>query len=592
MAQKQTPMKTTEERSRDSWMILLFLFIGVAVAFWILYYGFHLRMYQIIAVLLAICTPIYCLIQVLRYWAELPSLMEKQWPKNRLYVSDSYVKKCMAEAVRTKSTLLGFEDSNRKPIYWTQEMRSGQSNLPGKTGSGKTTLLMNVIEQDIHQGHPLIVIEGKGDKSFVMDVRNIANAAGRGSDVRILDPSHPEISCGFNPFIAKDGKLIERVGAVFDSLSAAQAKDEFFAEHQRGYLHAVAVILGHNKKPFTFVDILLVCQDPALMGRVIEDCRARMDSDPTTTERDRWHFNLMVETLAGMWKEKDWLAKIRGLLNSFMPFVSGPLSIITGGGTDLITFEDVAEKNLILVVSLNLGADVQVQKALGRILLRNLQFMIASRYDEYKLRKQYPFLSVVLDEFGLFCYSDFKNIVHTARQANAAFIFSFQNMEQLAQDVGDAFASDMMNSPQNLFMLRMSDQSTAEHFLNASARVPKQRVSLRVEKGSVLDRKVYTEEGSGTQQEVMDTQVEDRQIKQLPMGQAMAIFPDRDTGIAVKHFHTLRPLNTAIVQLPEWVPALKRPAEDNPMLDLKSGLLVKKPVPDSTQKMRRKRNAN
>jgi len=255
------------------------------------------------------------------------------------------------------------------------------------------------------------------------------------------------------------------------------------------------------------------------------------------------------------------------LLNSMMPFVGDSLALITGSCHDLVTFEEIVEKKQILVVTMNLGADSHASKALGRILMRNLQFMISCRYDEYRMNKIHPFMSVVLDEFGLYAYQDFKNIIHTARQANAALIFSFQNLEQLAQDVSEAFSSDMANAPNNNLMMHITDERTAKSFLQASALVPKDRLAIRVERANSLDS-TYTDEGTGTRQEVLETRVQDRQIKMLPTGQMMAMLPDPKASVIVKHIFVRRACDAEICSKAEWLPELLVPLDETKALNL------------------------
>ena len=61
------------------------------------------------------------------------------------------------------------------------------------------------------------------------------------------------------------------------------------------------------------------------------------------------------------------------------PFVGEALAEITGATDNLVTIEEVIEKNLILLVSINIGGDSQPNKSLGRIILRDVQAQIAKR---------------------------------------------------------------------------------------------------------------------------------------------------------------------------------------------------------------------
>ena len=305
--------KTPQEEHREAMTIFAWLcLILLAGIVWVASRGLLLCLPQAIAILVFLCLPIFYLIVVVRYRVQLSQLLAKQWPRPRLYVSRAHDRKSLGKAKRLGVTLLGYENDG-SPVYWTDDQRSMQANLPGMSGMGKTTLLLNIVDQDIRRGHSVVYFDGKGDKELVLAIWNIAFAAGRGSDVRVIDPTHPDISEKFNPFYAADGKLQQRVGAVFDSLGAARAKDEFFSEHQRAFLNAVTVILEHTGKHFTFWDVLVACQKPELMNRLIENFRDQVMSNAALPQHQKNAFLLAAATLKGNYEDKDWLSKIRGL---------------------------------------------------------------------------------------------------------------------------------------------------------------------------------------------------------------------------------------------------------------------------------------
>jgi hypothetical protein len=586
----QRRQKSPEEEHRDT--MTSFTWIGLillAGVLWISTNCLMLKTPQIVAIVVLCVLSFFYLFMVAKYHLGLAKVLETQWPKPRKYVLRKYDRKCIQEPRKQDAILFGYENDDT-PVYWTTEQRSMQANLPGINGAGKTTLLLNVVEQDIRNGHPVVYFDGKGDKELVLKIWNIAFAAGRGSDVRVIDPTNPEISVKFNPFYAADGQLQQRVGTIFDSLGAANVKDEFFSEHQRAFLNAVTVILEHTGKQLTFWDVLVACQTPAIMLRLIEKLQVAVAANANLPQHKKNAFLLAVSTITGNYEDKDWLKQIRGLLNSMMPFVGDSLSLITGSCTDLVTFEEIAEKKQILIVSMNLGNDSQPIKSLGKILMRNMQYMIASRYNKYEMHQKHPFISIILDEFGLYSYQGFKEIIHTARAANAAFIFSFQSVEQLAMDVGEAFAADTASAPNSKFIMRISDEVTVQAFIKASSKVPTERISVRIEKGSALDKTPYREDGTGTRQEVADTQVQEHQVKLLPTGQVMALLPDHAMGLIVKQIHVRRHNESALSTIPEWLPVLKTPRADSVALDLQ--LEVKEPKSTgSTSAKRRSTNA-
>ncbi len=72
------------------------------------------------------------------------------------------------------------------------------------------------------------------------------------------------------------------------------------------------------------------------------------------------------------------MPKIQGLLNECMTFLDDALSIITGPYDDLLSIDDVIEQELILFVTLNVNKNTEPVRALGKMLLQNIQLVVGS----------------------------------------------------------------------------------------------------------------------------------------------------------------------------------------------------------------------
>ena len=567
--EREQRRNSRDQHEPEEMFALLILVTAIAALFvWIASRGLHLRGAQVGVIVTTVGFTLVIIFMYVRYRLDLPGLIAAQWPRPPLYVPWKKEQAALREADKTGSVLLGFENDGTA-VIWTEDQRTMQTNMPGASGAGKTTALINLAEQDIRHGHPLIFLDGKGEKGLVLRLANMAYAAGRGKDLLIIDSTYPEESQKFNPFYAEDGFLQHRVSAVFDSLSASQVTDPFFSEHQREFLAAVTTILQHTGRQFTFWDVLVACQHEDLMVGLIENLRAKVQADPALKEHQRNGFEIQASWLMRNYADKNWATLIRGLENAMMPFVGESLAAITTHCDNLVTFEDVVEQKKILLISMNVGIGSSAVKAFGRILMRNLQFMIASRFNEYRINKRAPFISVFLDEFGLFSYEGFKTIIHTARQAGGGFVFSFQNTKQLANDVGAAFADDVASAVSNKFMLRISEEKTAEGFTQASSRVPTDQFNIRVRKTTPLDQSPYTEAGEGgTKQVIQQTRVQDHHVKMLPTGQMVALLQSHEIGVDLKFVHSRCPFEPAFDIQQEWVPHLKSLARDSKALNL------------------------
>ena len=244
---------------------------------------------------------------------------------------------------------------------------------------------------------------------------------------------------------------------------------------------------------------------------------------------------------------------IRGLINQMMTFLEDKLSIITGPYEDLISIEDVIEKGQILFVSLNTNKNDDTTRALGRMILQNLQLVIGERYERKRADMYMPFVSVIMDEFAPIAYSNFANILQTARGSNTAFLFAMQSIPQLLS-VGKAFQHDVASAPNTTFMLRTRDEDTAQYFLNASARVRQLRRSMSIRKKGIFNPS-YEDQGVGSQTEIKDTRSQEEHIKNLPVGQMEYLMSDKRFGTIHGHTHVrVAPVDRLSSVIPEILP--------------------------------------
>src|SRR3989454_9345476 len=132
---------------------------------------------------------------------------------------------------------------------------------------------------------------------------------------------------------------------------------------------------------------------------------------------------MSVKSLYQSFQDRERVPKIQGLLNECMTFLDDELSVITGPYEELLSLDEVIERALILFVSLNVNKNTEPVRALGKMLLQNLQLVVGKRYesDEQRRRTDRPLFSIVLDEFAPFGYRNFAQILQTARGTKSAF---------------------------------------------------------------------------------------------------------------------------------------------------------------------------
>src|SRR5260370_18324723 len=362
-----------------------------------------------------------------------------------------------------------------------------QAILFGQTGSGKTTLLRNIITQDVRrvvgsperpQHIPMIILDGKGDQEFLEDLLPHIEAAGRMRQLRILNPSRPDISARYNPLYCRDGSYQEHANLVFQSFDL---KHDFFYGHQATYLSDLSRVLWHTGSLYNIHDILVTALDQQVLREQILLARHHMEDQQGVSNQQRLNFEMSVRNLQQSFEDRERVPKIQGLLNELMTFLEDDLSVITGAYEDVLSLDEVIDKELILFVSLNTNKNSKAVTALGRMLLQNMQLMIGKRYEneQERRRQNRPMVSVILGEFAPFAYSNFAQILQTARGTNTAFLFALQALPQLLT-VSRGFRDDVSSAPNTNMLLRTKDEETAEYFLKASARIPQNRRPLTV----------------------------------------------------------------------------------------------------------------
>ena len=150
---------------------------------------------------------------------------EESWPAQPPPVPTRGEREIVERAWRENAVILGY-DVHGKPWKWSDSTRVMQALVLGQTGTGKTTLLKNIITQDLMRRSgapgnehrvPMVIFDGKGDLEFFESLLPYIHRAGRMGDLRLMNPSRPELSVQYNPFASEDDNYMAQVLMVFGS---------------------------------------------------------------------------------------------------------------------------------------------------------------------------------------------------------------------------------------------------------------------------------------------------------------------------------------------------------------------------------------
>ncbi len=442
------------------------------------------------------------------------SRRENTWPHPYQVISPKKDERFTQQCWKKNSVVLGY-DVHGQPWQWPDRIRVMQGLVLGLTGMGKTTLLTNIITQDLMRvidtpsgpkRMPILILDGKGEWKLFKALLPYIHRAGRMDDLRVISPSHPDISCRYNPFRCTQDDYMSVVNMVFGSFNRSfKVRDEFFSKHQLVYLGDIVRVLVYTGCKFNFYDVLVMAIDPEVLQEQVQKAMHEIERMPDITLQRRLNFEMSVKNLYQSFQDRDRVEKIQGLLNECMAFLDDELSIITGPYDDLLSFDEVIEKGLILVLSLNVNRNAEPVRALGKMLLQNLQLVIGKRYDlEDAEAASRPMCSVILDEFGPYAYENFAYILQTARGSNTAFVFSMQSVPQLLR-VGHAFGEDVTSAANTVITFKTHDETTADFFLQASALHPVTKRTRSMRRLKFFGYEKYQATGAATEREDLET---------------------------------------------------------------------------------------
>lgn len=515
---------------------------------------------------------------------------ENEWPHPYLAVPRRKDERAVRKAWSRNAVVLGY-DVHGEPWLWPDRTRVMQGIVLGMTGMGKTTLLANIITQDLlrvfgppEDQHrvPMIILDGKADAKAFESLLPHIHRAGRLGQLRVINPSRPDFSVGYNPFHSNEADYMSVVNMVFSSFDLHH---EFFAKHQLTYLSDIVRVLSYTGLKFNFYDVLVMAFDQQVLREQVEKASRRLEQDQNISVQRKLNFEMSVRNLLQSFQDWERVPRIQGLLNECMAFLDDELSVVTGSYEDLLSLDEVIEEELILYVLLNVNKKTKPVTALGKMLLQNLQLIVGQRYEsQEKLdHPNRPLVSVVLDEFAPFGYRNFPQILQTARGTNTAFLFSMQSLSQLMQ-VGRGFKEDVASAPNTTMVLQTHSEETARYFLQASAEHRVRRRNVSMERRNFLGYERYEESGRAVDVETTETRALDEHIKNMPKGQMQILMTDEARGTLHGHLHIRPP---ADVRVPHFKVELYPKLQQSRQSSVGANLRFKSPRYQDTRYRRR-----
>lgn len=378
---------------------------------------------------------------------------------------------------------MGVDQDLKIPIYLPDSLRSRHIHILGATGSGKTeSVVLNFLRQDVERGMGSIVLDAKGDASFLWSLKKWV-PKGR---LKVFDLSS-EDSLSYNPLEA--GTPLEAAQRLFSSLVWSE---EYYKSKAFSALQRLFQKYFEDKKRNPRLSVLADYLD-----------------DPET-----FSSFAASESYPKKLAEKNF-SELSGLRDQIKTLSIGHLAkILSPEGDSQMKLED-AYDGTVLYFRLQSLLSPQLVSTLGKLLINHLNFLAGTAHRVEGAAIRSKLIPTYLDEFASFACPEFADLISKARSAGLALHFSHQSVGDLAE-VSKGFINRITDNSATKIILRISDPDSADYFARSFGTKLYQKITHRITNVKETDPGELV--GEGSQREAHQFRSPPDLFKTLPTG--------------------------------------------------------------------------
>jgi len=305
-------------------------------------------------------------------------------------------------ALAKRGVILGV-DARGRTVRVHDEDLAGHGLIVGATGSGKTTTLLAMLAAAIRRGHPVVVIDLKGDPRLLRELQAAAADAGRSFAAWSIDGD-----AAWNPLAA--GNPTELKDKL---LGLEEWSEPHYRRAAERYLQAVFTVLAHQGATADLARVVEL-MDPARLNRELrhlpDDLAHRLGG--------------YLDTLAA-----DQLSAIRGLatrLAVITESVAGPFLTPAGIGP-VIDLRATLRDGGVVAFSLNSSTYGELAAHLGALVIQDIK---TAAGDLLHVPGQLP-AYIAVDEFSALGADHPLALLARARGAGLRVLLATQELADL-----------------------------------------------------------------------------------------------------------------------------------------------------------------
>jgi hypothetical protein len=389
--------------------------------------------------------------------------------------------------------VLGLDD-NGKPVPLYDKEVNMHVFVSGATGAGKTNTLTVILESAIRRGKPVIIVDGKGDISFLEEMKEMSEAYGREfQGFSYSGDTH------YNPF--RHGRPTE----LKDKMMAMEEWSEpYYKRAAERYLQLVFRVLQLAEIP---VDLHVV-QSMLVQKNLMNTVKKLKNLEKEEADNIKEYINGLDKG------HKDAIDGLKDRLALLTESDVGELFKDREGAKTIDLLEAVKAKR-VAMLSLSGLSYSSFTPALGAMIVEDLKSVASALVESG--REDYIY--VILDEFNLFAGEQVVNMINKSRAAGFCCFIATQELADLSAAGGEELVGQVIGNTNVKIVHRQDVPDSAEYLSNV------------VGTHKVLVKTTMTEEKLlGNMSKLMGTVREDEELvihpnvlKNLRQGEAMLI---------------------------------------------------------------------
>lgn len=388
-------------------------------------------------------------------------------------------------------------------VWVDDSARLRHTHIVGATGTGKTVLIERLLFNDLKRGLGAIVIDPKGEQSFLESVRAYCKHIGREKDFKVLSANSPDQSSIWNP--CGLGSASELQTKLFQS--GVYNEPHYAKACEYGLLRAFKTLIRNRNHGFNVGDLV---QELEIISE---------------QEKDR---------------------TLQGLFFDLKNLISGEWETILACGPDRtknkareISLLDVVSRNQILFVDLPTEGKKVQSSRIGKILTQEIMLISGLRKRFASLKGTAPF-SIYIDEFDAFASESFSTFLNKGRSSNFMIHLAHQTLSDL-NIISPEFTGQILGNCNLRFIFRQDDPDDAERWSRfiGTKKVVKQ--TYRTTEGSRT--------GDSSNREALEFLIPPDEIKTLKTGECVVSV--KTAGINQRIKVPFTPTNFQFEKLPE-----------------------------------------